>query len=36
VVEELREHAADMTPEARAGLLGQNALRLYGVPSPRA
>ena len=36
VVEELREHTADMTPEARAGLLGQNALRLYGIPSPRA
>jgi predicted TIM-barrel fold metal-dependent hydrolase len=31
VVDELREHTAAMTPEARAQLLGGNALRLYGV-----
>lgn len=35
VVDELREHTADMTPEGRAKLLGRNALRLYGIPSPR-
>ena len=31
VVDELDEHTAAMTPEARAQLLGGNALRLYGV-----
>ncbi len=31
VVDELREHTADMTAEARAKLLGLNALRLYGL-----
>ena len=35
-VAELREHTADMTPAARAGLLGGNALRLYGIPPPPA
>ena len=35
VVDELREHTADMPPAARAGLFGENALRLYGVASPR-
>ena len=34
VVEELREHTADMEPGARARLLGQNALELYGIPAP--
>jgi predicted TIM-barrel fold metal-dependent hydrolase len=33
VVDELAEHAAAMAPDARAGLLGANALRLYGVTS---
>ncbi len=33
VVDELAKHAAAMAPDARAGLLGQNALRLYGVTS---
>ena len=36
VVEELREHTRDMAPEARGKLLGDNALRLYGIPPPRA
>ena len=31
VVDELEEHTAAMTPEARRQLLGGNALRLYGV-----
>jgi predicted TIM-barrel fold metal-dependent hydrolase len=31
VVDELDEHTAAMTPDARAQLLGGNALRLYGV-----
>jgi predicted TIM-barrel fold metal-dependent hydrolase len=31
VVDELHEHTAAMMPEARAQLLGGNALRLYGV-----
>ena len=31
VVDELRAHTQDMTVEARAKLLGLNALRLYGV-----
>jgi predicted TIM-barrel fold metal-dependent hydrolase len=31
VVAELAEHTTDMTPEARAGLVGTNALRFYGV-----
>jgi hypothetical protein len=35
VVDELGEHTADLAPEARAKLLGGNALRLYGVASPR-
>ena len=34
VVDELREHTADMAADARAKLLGQNALRLYGVAAP--
>ncbi len=36
VVEELREHSAALPPAARAGLLGLNALRLYGLRDPRA
>jgi predicted TIM-barrel fold metal-dependent hydrolase len=36
VVDELREHSAGLSPKARAGLLGLNALRLYGIPDPRA
>lgn len=35
VVDELGEHTTDMPAEVRAKLLGANALRLYGVPSPR-
>ena len=35
VVDELRENAADMTPEGRARLFGENALRLYGIEDPR-
>ena len=35
VVEELREHTGDMTPGDRAGLLGTNALRLYGIDDAR-
>ncbi|MGH7820246.1 MAG: amidohydrolase family protein [Candidatus Binatia bacterium] len=35
VVEELREHTADLDATIRANLFGKNALRLYGVPSPR-
>jgi predicted TIM-barrel fold metal-dependent hydrolase len=31
VVAELREHTADLAPGARAGLYGENALRLYGM-----
>ncbi len=31
VVDELREHTEDMDPDARAGLLGANALDLYGI-----
>jgi predicted TIM-barrel fold metal-dependent hydrolase len=31
VVDELREHVGDMPADARANLLGQNALRLYGL-----
>ena len=31
VVAELREHTADLAPDARANLFGKNALRLYGV-----
>jgi predicted TIM-barrel fold metal-dependent hydrolase len=34
VVGELRAHTADMPPAARSGLLGRNALRLYGIPAP--
>ena len=34
VVEELREHSADLEPAARARLFGENALRLYGIPAP--
>ncbi len=36
VVAELREHAADLTPSARAGLLGRNACRLYGLSDERS
>ena len=36
VVDELREHTTDMAPEARAKLLGGNALRLYGLAGPGA
>ena len=36
VVDELREHTADLTPEARANLYGRNAVRLYGLPVSRA
>jgi predicted TIM-barrel fold metal-dependent hydrolase len=35
VVAELREHTADMAPADRAGLLGANALRLYGIDDAR-
>ena len=35
VVAELREHTGDMTPGDRAGLLGANALRLYGIDDAR-
>jgi hypothetical protein len=35
VVDELREHSADMPPAARAKLLGENALKLYGIAAPR-
>jgi predicted TIM-barrel fold metal-dependent hydrolase len=35
VVDELLEHTVDMPPPARAKLLAGNALRLYGIPSPR-
>jgi predicted TIM-barrel fold metal-dependent hydrolase len=35
VVEELREHTGDMTPDDRVGLLGANALRLYGIDDAR-
>ena len=31
VVDELREHTADLEPQARARLFGLNALRLYGI-----
>jgi len=31
VVAELREHTADLGPDARAKLYGTNALRLYGI-----
>jgi predicted TIM-barrel fold metal-dependent hydrolase len=31
VVDELREHTADMTPDQQAKLFGTNALRLYGI-----
>jgi uncharacterized protein len=31
VVDELREHTADMTPDRRAKLFGLNAARLYGI-----
>src|SRR5262245_61472794 len=34
VVDELREHTADLDPEARRKLFGANALRLYGVAPP--
>ena len=34
VVRELREHSADLPAEARANLLGRNAMRLYGLRSP--
>jgi len=34
VVDELREHSADMTDPARAALFGENALRLYGIERP--
>jgi predicted TIM-barrel fold metal-dependent hydrolase len=36
VVAELREHTSDMPPDARAKLLGGNALRLYGLVGPGA
>jgi predicted TIM-barrel fold metal-dependent hydrolase len=36
VVDELREHTADLDPDARAKLFGGNALRLYGVAAPPA
>jgi predicted TIM-barrel fold metal-dependent hydrolase len=36
VVDELREHSEDLSPEARAGLLGKNALALYRIPDPRS
>jgi len=36
VVDELRSHTTDMAAAARAKLLGANALRLYGVRSPRS
>jgi predicted TIM-barrel fold metal-dependent hydrolase len=35
VVDELREHTQDMTPDARAKLFGLNALRLYGIERSR-
>ena len=35
VVDELREHIGDLPGQARAQLLGRNALRLYGVDAPR-
>jgi predicted TIM-barrel fold metal-dependent hydrolase len=31
VVDELREHTADMTPDQQAKLFGTNAVRLYGI-----
>jgi uncharacterized protein len=34
VVRELREHSTDLPAEARANLLGRNAMRLYGLRSP--
>ena len=36
VVVELREHAQDLPADARAKLLGLNALRLYGIEPPSA
>src|SRR5215470_2343673 len=36
VVAELREHAQDLPADARAKLLGLNALRLYGIEPPSA
>ncbi len=36
VVEELRENTRDMSPESRARLFGQNAVRLYGLEEGRA
>jgi predicted TIM-barrel fold metal-dependent hydrolase len=36
VVDELREHNADLPDDARAGLFGLNALDLYGLPHPGA
>ena len=35
VVDELREHTADLAPAARAKLFGENALRLYGIVGAR-
>src|SRR5262249_44671014 len=34
VVDELRGHIEDMPPDARAAILGGNALRLYGIGWP--
>lgn len=34
VVDELREHATDLTPVARAGLFGLNACAMYGIDVP--
>jgi predicted TIM-barrel fold metal-dependent hydrolase len=31
VVDELREHTADMEDDAKANLYGANALRMYGL-----
>lgn len=36
VVDELRETSGDLSAKARANFFGLNALRLYGLPAPRA
>ena len=34
VVDELREHATELSDEARRGLFGLNALAMYGLDQP--